>query len=460
MEDINEPLVKERSLLKFCFDREHIRNIISPLISPEWFYDTGLRKVVKAIAKFISDYGEFPTKSDVKLIIDGDVDATNAFDKVLSMDVSQYTDEYLIDEIESYIRQKLLSDASMGLAEASSTGEDDSEIDKWIERVENARLFSFTKLNGLNVFTDTDKLWDEIHSEHSFVKTNIHALDSAMKGGLAKGHTTVFFAESGFGKTTIMGAIAVNTALQGAKTLYITMELSKGYLGSRIIQSALGISGEELYKLDKTQLRNRVITGIYEQCRTNLYIEEIVPGSSTYQVKKIIRDYFNRGIKFDLVVIDYLQLLSPTRKINGNNSNELMKWVTIELNAYAKEFDFAHLTAAQVNRSGYDRSDFGMDAVAEGISIAQNVSVIWGMMATEEQLSMGHITLKSLKNRFGKKNIRNVVEVSFEKMQIKDIDKSEQLSAEMTVNFNKGIDILKNNNAIGGIRKKLKSIPI
>ena len=142
------------------------------------------------------------------------------------------------------------------------------------------------------------------------------------------------------------------------------------------------------------------------------------------------------------LAVDRIDDLGRIVKLNtGSNSNEMMKWVCIELNAYAKQFDFAHLTAAQVNRTGFDRADYGMDAVAEGISIAQNSSAIWGMMATEDQQALGHCTLKSLKNRFGKKNLRPVVSLDFEVMQMRDVDPSVVSEMEAKANVAKGADV-------------------
>jgi hypothetical protein len=453
VEYVADPFVQERAILKLCYEREEVRSAIAPIISAEWFYDNGLKRVAKGIAVFVSEYGDFPTKSDVSLFIGSDDDALESFSKAMALDVSEFTDDHLLDGIESYVKQKLLAESAHALAEAVSTGADDDEVEKLSDQVEASRGFKFNVDKGLNVFGDPDALWDEMHAEHNFVRTNIQALDAFMRGGLARGHTTVLFAEAGFGKTAGMGSIATNTALGGAKTLYITMELSKGYLGTRLVQSALGRSNEDVFRMSKEQLREAITTGIGKECRSNLYVEEVVPGSNTFCVKKILKDYARRGIKFDVVVTDYLQLFTPTRKLNGANSNELMKWVSIELNAYAKAYDFAHLTAAQVNRGGYDKADFGMDAVAEGISIAQNVSAIWGMMATEEQLALGHITLKSLKNRFGKKNVKNVVELDFDKMQLRDIEKSEALSREHHYKAQQGVDAVKSGSKpVGGMR--------
>jgi hypothetical protein len=100
----------------------------------------------------------------------------------------------------------------------------------------------------------------------------------------------------------------------------------------------------------------------------------------------------------------------------------MMKWVTIELNAYAATFDYAHVSAAQVNRQNYSTSDYGLEAVAEGISIAQNASVVWGLMQSEEQKEFGHATAKNLKNRFGKRGVKHTIALDFELMQIRDVD--------------------------------------
>ena len=436
----DDPFLLERAILKLAFEREEVRIAIAPIIDPSWFFDEGLKRTAKSIAGFVTEYGDFPSKSDMRLLIGDDETATDSFKEVIKTDVSDYTPDHLLDGIQDYIKRKLITESTRALQDSVSEGADDEELDKLTDMVEASRGFKFVMEQGLNVFGDTDSLWEDIHSEHNFLKTNVVALNKNMKGGVARGHTTCFFAEAGFGKTAVLGSLAVGMALNGAKVLFITMELSKGYLGTRLVQSALGKTNEEVWRYSKEQLKEELTKGVNADCANNMYVEEIPPGSNTYAIKKILKDYARKGIKFDAVVTDYLQLMTSTRKLNGTNSNDLMKWVTIELNAYAKTFDFAHLTAAQVNRTGYDRSDFGMDAVAEGISIAQNVSAIWGLMATEEQGAMGHITMKSLKNRFGRKNVKEICTLNFELMQLRDIDQAEANAMAVQYASSKGVE--------------------
>ena len=95
-----------------------------------------------------------------------------------------------------------------------------------------------------------------------------------------------------------------------------------------------------------------------------------------------------------MIVIDYVNLLRST--FNGN-SYERIKDNTEQLRALSYVFNCPIITATQLNRSGYDEVNPGLDTISESIGLAATADAIFSLWQEEEDAELGIIKLGVMK---------------------------------------------------------------
>ena len=150
-----------------------------------------------------------------------------------------------------------------------------------------------------NIF---DKLNDKPQEK---IKTNIAIIDKHTNG-IGKKELIAIGAGSGVGKSAIALKISIEAYKKGKKVMIISREMSKEQVAERIILSETGIS-----KLD---YENRSFTESdwvkLTNTMSNYYTKNIIIDDQISTIQGIKRAI--RVNKPDLVIVDYVQLLTPS----------------------------------------------------------------------------------------------------------------------------------------------------
>jgi replicative DNA helicase len=85
----------------------------------------------------------------------------------------------------------------------------------------------------------------------------------------------------------------------------------------------------------------------------------------------------------------------------GNNSYERVKYATEQVRALSYTHNCPIITATQLNRSGYDTQDPGLDTIGESMGLAMTADAIFSIYQNEEDRGLDQIRLGVMKNRFG-----------------------------------------------------------
>lgn len=110
------------------------------------------------------------------------------------------------------------------------------------------------------------------------------------------------------------------------------------------------------------------------------------------------------GVKIDLLVIDYVDCISPEKSSNGDEwkgEGSIMR----SLEAMTSEFDVAIWTATQGNRDSISSEVVTGDQMGGSIKKAQIAHVILSIGKTLEQKEQNLGTLSLLKSRIGKDGV-------------------------------------------------------
>jgi replicative DNA helicase len=232
----------------------------------------------------------------------------------------------------------------------------------------------------------------------SGLATGLVDLDRLM-GGMAKSDLIIIAGRPAMGKTALATGIAYNVAsrfkpafdgkgAEGGRVGFFSLEMSSGQLAMRIISEQVEISSSHLRtgRLHETQFA-RIVDKMHEIERTPLFIDD-TGGISVHQLVASARR-MKRAKGLDLVVVDYLQLLSGSRRSTDNRVNELTE-ITTTLKAMAKELEVPVIALSQLSRQVETREDKRpqLSDLRESGSIEQDADVVMFVYRDEYYLKM------------------------------------------------------------------------
>lgn len=219
--------------------------------------------------------------------------------------------------------------------------------------------------------------------------TGLDDLDRMM-GGLQKSDLIIIAGRPAMGKTSLATNIAFNIAskftptfdAQGTKALhggrvgFFSLEMSAGQLAVRILSEQVEISSSDLRrgKIHEAQF-GRLVDVSHQIEQAPLMINDR-GGMSVHQVFAEARR-MKRSKGLDLVFIDYLQLLTGSRRSNDSRVNELTE-ITTTLKAMAKELEIPVIALSQLSRQVEAREDKRpqLSDLRESGSIEQDADVV------------------------------------------------------------------------------------
>jgi replicative DNA helicase len=234
----------------------------------------------------------------------------------------------------------------------------------------------------------------------SGIATGLSDLDRMM-GGLQRSDLVILAGRPGMGKTALATNIAYNIArayraevtpdgrreaLDGGIVGFFSLEMSAEQLATRIIAEQSGVPSYKIRRGDIQQGEfERVVEASRQMQNVPLYIDQTGGISIAQLAARARRLKRQRGL--DLLVVDYLQLLSgATRK--GDNRVQEMTEITTGLKALAKELDVPIIALSQLSRQVEARDDKRpqLSDLRESGSIEQDADVVMFVFREEYYL--------------------------------------------------------------------------
>lgn len=176
------------------------------------------------------------------------------------------------------------------------------------------------------------------------IPTGFSYLDKVLGGGFHRSDFIVVGARPAMGKTSFALNVARNIAMKGRKVLFFSLEMSKEQLAQRIISTEARIISNKLRTGDISDsdweklglaLQNLVNCELYFDDQANINVNEMK--ARALRMKNV-----------DCIVIDYLQLMSGTKR-SENRVNEVSE-ITRGLKMMAKDLNIPVVTCSQLSR--------------------------------------------------------------------------------------------------------------
>jgi len=365
---------------------------IHDILSEEYFNNQAHKWVISEILKYYDKYHTVPSMDVLK------VELQKVTNDVLKISIKeqlklayQASDEdlkYVQEEFANFCKNQQLKKALLSSVDLLKAGDYDS-IKLMIE---SAMKAGQDKNVGHEYNKDIEARFRE--DSRKVVPTPWDRINDLTQGGLGNGDFGLIFGNPGGGKSWSLVALGGYAVRLGYNVVHYTLELGEDYVGRRYDAFFTKIPVDRILKSrDKVE-------EIIPQLPGELIIKEFPTGKATIStIESHLKKVNDLGIKPDLVIIDYVDLLS-TRKRTADRKGEIDDIYT-STKGLARELNIPIWSVSQVNRAG------AKDEVIEGDKAAGSYDKI---MITDFCLSLsrkakdkvnGTGRFHIMKNRYG-----------------------------------------------------------
>jgi replicative DNA helicase len=234
----------------------------------------------------------------------------------------------------------------------------------------------------------------------SGIATGLIDLDRHV-GGLQVSDLVILAGRPGMGKTALATNIAFNIAkahesrtradgtaetVNGGIVGFFSLEMSSEQLATRIIAEQSGVPSYKIRRGDISEQEfHRIAEAVREMQAAPLYIDQTGGISIAQLTARARRLKRQRGL--DLIVVDYLQLLSGVKARNDGRVQELTE-ITMGLKSLAKELNVPVLALSQLSRQVEQRDDKRpqLSDLRESGSIEQDADIVMFVFREEYYL--------------------------------------------------------------------------
>lgn len=298
--------------------------------------------------------------------------------------LKQVKDEYFRDKITG-----ALDGASIILEESGKVFEDDQK-----ERRDNPGAFDLIKetvmwieeaqhLNRQQEGAIKD-VADEIFKEYEETEANPEkamgipsnwAMLDAQTNGFHPGDLVIFIGKRGSGKSIVMTNVGYNAWRAGHNVIHFTIEMRKKQVQRRYISRHAMLDYKELRDGRLEKDKKDVLKQSLQEMRDSeniIYIVDEPHVTASFIEAKLLSLQF-RGINFNMVIVDYLNIAHPDRRFQADWQNQMQ--ISLELKEVARRLKIPLITAVQ-RTGGSGGKKYDSDNVSRSKNIGDNADLM------------------------------------------------------------------------------------
>jgi len=331
-----------KALSSLLTHKEFLTNI-HDIISDEFFENPAHKWSIKEILKYYDKYHTTPTLETLKIElqkVDNEVLQVSIKDQLKQAYVASDEDlEYVQEEFTNFCRNQQLKKALMTSVDMLKAG--DFEAIRTL--VDDALKAGQDKNVGHEYIKDIEERYRE--NARTTIPTPWDKINDLLQGGLGNGDFGIIFGNPGGGKSWSLVALGGYAVKMGYNVLHYTLELGEDYVGRRYDAFFCDIDVSQIV------LHKDKVEELVPQLPGKLIIKEYPTGRATIStIESHIAKCTSMGSKPDLVIIDYVDLLS-SRKRTRERKDEIDDIYT-STKGLAKQLNIPVWSVSQVNRAG------------------------------------------------------------------------------------------------------------
>ena len=371
--------------------KEFLVNINDMLVE-DYFDNQAHKWIIKEILKY---YDRYHTTPSMEILA---VELQKCGNEVLQISIKEQLKEayksstddlkYVQEEFAAFCKNQQLKGALLQSVYLLKGGDYESIR----SLINNAIKAGQDKNIGHEYAKDVESRYRE--DARTTIKTPWDKINQLLQGGLGNGDFGLIFGNPGGGKSWSLVALGGHAVKLGYNVLHYTLELGEQYVGRRYdaFFSKIGV--------DKISKHKDKVESLMNDIKGNLIIKEFPTGKATITtIEAHIQKVKDMGIEPDLIIIDYVDLLSSKRKTIDRKGE--IDDIYTSTKGLARELDIPVWSVSQVNRAG------AKDNIVEGDKAAGSYDKI---MITDVCISLsrqrkdkveGTGRFHIMKNRYG-----------------------------------------------------------
>lgn len=272
-------------------------------------------------------------------------------------------------------RIKLACTRARQLADESDVPSDEiiSELDEALSEIQGVESHSIRRIDGM-----LDDTLEALKSPAAAptIATGFRELDELTNGGLRPGQMIVVAARPGVGKTTLGADIVREACIRNGKTaLFFSLEMSADEINTRIIAAETETRFSDMRSNSLSPAQWDDVSRKVDEFRdANIYIDDTA-GLTMADIRAKTKMMAARGL--DLVVIDYLQLLTSGGRVESRQQE--VSGFSQSIKRLAKECGIPIIAVAQLNREVERRGEGAMPKLSdlrESGSLEQDADIV------------------------------------------------------------------------------------
>ncbi len=402
--------------------KEFLTNV-NDIISEEYFENQAHRWVIKRILNYYDKYHTTPSLEILK------VELQKVDNEVLQISIKEQLKEsylasdedlkYVQEEFTNFCKNQQLKKALLSSVDMLKAG----DFDGIRFLVDNALKAGQDKNLGHEYNKDIEERYKE--DSRTTIPTPWDKINGLLQGGLGNGDFGIIFGNPGGGKSWSLVALGGYAVRLGYNVLHYTLELGEDYVGKRY--------DSFFTKIPVTKIDNHKekVEELIPQLPGKLIIKEFPTGRATMStIESHINKCENMGIKADMVIIDYVDLLS-SRKKNRERKDEIDDIYT-STKGLARQLNIPIWSVSQVNRAGAQDKIIEGDKAAGSYDKMMISDFAMSLSRKKEDKVNGTGRYHIMKNRYGMDGLTFSVKADtstghFEVFDYSDSDDSEPL---------------------------------
>ncbi len=244
----------------------------------------------------------------------------------------------------------------------SGTGfEEQGELEEIIDNAEK-KLFDVTNSVGSHKFIELKdtlgEAWERLDRLHNStdelrgVPTGFKALDNKLSG-FQKSDLIILAARPSMGKTSLALDIARKAAVEHNIPVGIfSLEMSSQQLVDRMLAAEARVDAWKLRTGKQLSLETdfvRIRDAMDKLAKAPIFIDD-QPGNNILKMRAIARRLKSEK-SLGLIIVDYLQLMTPVQSINSDNIVQQITEISRGLKNLARDLDVPVIALSQLNRA-------------------------------------------------------------------------------------------------------------
>lgn len=373
------------------------------LIRPEYFENGAFSALVKIATEYYSKYKKAPgDKTTIgSLIKDAAARksippeflkiAIGALPSLWETDVSDR--DYVADACATFARHQAVSKAILDSVELM----DKRDFDGISSKMQKALNVGISSQAGSYDYADMVQQRSQERRDRlagirppSGVTTGYKVLDDSLfHAGWGRKELSVLMGPAKSGKSMALISFGINAAAAGYKTLYVTLEVASSIIATRMDANIAERAMSEL-AINLEEVEEKVI--LFTSKSAPFIMHESPTGTlRPSDLSRLLEHHKSQGLVFDLVIVDYADLMAPERVTDSITENS--KSVYVNLRAIAMRENIALLTATQTNREGAKKAVATMTDVAEDFNKIRIADIIISINVSPEEKALGQARL-------------------------------------------------------------------